>query len=69
MTDLIGNAPVRPFRDILKVGEIVYGPFENIYAKQSAYLFSLGVLKGRPWGDWKKEAEIRAAADKVRGAA
>lgn len=63
------TAPVRPFRDILRVGELVYGPFANIYERQAAYLFSLGVLKGRPWGDYKKEAEIRAAAAKVTGAA
>ncbi len=63
------TAPVRPFRDILKVGELVYGPFANIYERQSAYLFSLGVLKGRPWGDWSREAEIRSAAALVTGAA
>lgn len=59
------TATVRPFAHILRVGALVYGPFANIYERQAAYLFSLGVLRERPWGDWTREAEIRAAGAKV----
>jgi hypothetical protein len=54
----------RSLSEVLEIARRVYGPPENIYAKQDGVYACLGALRGRPWGDTAR-AEIRRVANEV----
>lgn len=55
----------RSLSELLEIARRVYGPPENIYATQNGVYACLGALRGRPWGDTARAAEIRRVANEV----